>query len=178
MRFAFPKTVNSLEDFDSYSPRRMSTKMTLAAQDVFKWIYVRSRLSEAQNHRCCWCRCLTTEERNKKNSSTVEHIKPRCEGGTDDIENLLMACHQCNQKRKTHPWELFLLHIEEGIVLPKCKVKTPVQPLPQREKKLVILPPVVAKVNWFAYPSKNKGLKVRTQQMMNQLKNNPQLIWC
>jgi hypothetical protein len=31
--------------------------------------------------------------------SSVEHIVPRCHGGTDEAANLAIACKQCNQQK-------------------------------------------------------------------------------
>jgi hypothetical protein len=62
-------------------------------------IWIRSRLSEAQNHRCAHCSTLTTEVRGKSNSSTIDHYICRHAGGTDEWENYIMACHYCNKKR-------------------------------------------------------------------------------
>lgn len=154
MQFHFPKTVNSLDDFDLFKPKRMSVKMEAAAQGVFEWIYTRSRLSEAQNHRCCWCKDLTTEERNKKKSSTIEHFECKSLGGSDDFENLIMSCNDCNQKRKTFPVEVFLDHIQNGTPLPSLKkVREPI-------------------------PMSNRGKKKMQQKMLHKLRYNPQVVWC
>jgi 5-methylcytosine-specific restriction endonuclease McrA len=34
--------------------------------------------------------------------ATIEHIIPRHHGGTDDLENLAMACARCNGHKGTH----------------------------------------------------------------------------
>lgn len=31
--------------------------------------------------------------------ATVEHIRPRTHGGTDDLENLALACARCNNQK-------------------------------------------------------------------------------
>lgn len=73
-------------------------------------VWLRCRLAEAQNWKCCWCGRETTEVSGKKNSATLEHIVPRCQGGTDDPDNLAMACSRCNSKRKHTPVDKFLKH--------------------------------------------------------------------
>lgn len=58
---------------------------------------MRERLSEAQNHRCCYCGMIM-------NPPTLEHYQARCHGGQDVWENLVAACFGCNSSRKTqHP---------------------------------------------------------------------------
>jgi len=38
----------------------------------------------------------------------VEHIYPRAKGGSNRISNLCLACHSCNQKKRTKNIEQFL----------------------------------------------------------------------
>jgi hypothetical protein len=74
-------------------------------------------LSEAQNHRCAYCGCETWLYKDKENShirhacntkrdfnlrqATVEHITPQSLGGSDKMENLVMACVGCNSIRSS-----------------------------------------------------------------------------
>lgn len=60
---------------------------------------VLTRLSEAQNHRCCYCGCETNRLPDHPRQATREHVIPRSRGGTDDWENLAMACARHNRKR-------------------------------------------------------------------------------
>jgi len=64
-----------------------------------QWVYIRTRLAEAQNWKCCFCGCYMTELRGKRNSCTVEHVTPKEFGGTDDPENLAASCYACNNNR-------------------------------------------------------------------------------
>ena len=43
---------------------------------------------------CFWCKVELTFKQ-----ATVEHVIPRSEGGTNDVENLAIACGCCNQGR-------------------------------------------------------------------------------
>lgn len=60
-------------------------------------------LSEAQNHRCAYCRLLMEinipESICAMNSATREHVQIRSAGGTNDWNNLVAACHFCNSLR-------------------------------------------------------------------------------
>jgi len=79
---------------------------------VVRLRYERTMLSEAQNHRCCWCGIRMTEVRDKHNSSTIEHVVPKSRGGPNHIDNYAVACAQCNNKRGDQEVEVFLAKIE------------------------------------------------------------------
>lgn len=81
------------------------------AYSTAKKVWIRTKLSSEQNHKCCWCGCTTVEENGKKNSATIEHILPKSQGGTYDFENLAMACSKCNNERKTMDVDAFLAKI-------------------------------------------------------------------
>ena len=38
---------------------------------------------------------------------TLDHLKPRCKGGTNDPRNLVTACRRCNCSRKDRSWREF-----------------------------------------------------------------------
>lgn len=95
--------------------------------------FVRTRrmlpsLAEAQNWRCCWCgfrmirnrdvlpevRAILGDGGSRAHrlrmtvlcSASVEHVVPRCDGGTDDRENLVASCRCCNEFRSNQPLEV------------------------------------------------------------------------
>jgi hypothetical protein len=83
-----------------------------------EWIL---KLSERQNHRCCYCGVETWtpyddggdgKDGPKKTRATVEHVKPRLAGGTDKKGNVVMACALCNQRRDRKNPYIFLLDLE------------------------------------------------------------------
>lgn len=64
------------------------------------------KLSEQQNHHCCYCGRLTwvfTEDRlpwmSKRHLATADHFIPCAEGGSHGLANLVMACERCNNLR-------------------------------------------------------------------------------
>ena len=77
-------------------------------------IHLRTKLSEAQNHRCAWCGCQTTELRNLRHSATIEHVQPRSLGGADDYSNMVMACNLCNSQRGVLSVDKFLTFVQAG----------------------------------------------------------------
>jgi hypothetical protein len=56
------------------------------------------RISEAQNWRCCYCgtRTFIFKNNHTPNCATLEHVVPKCMGGDDHPDNLVMACVSCN----------------------------------------------------------------------------------
>lgn len=63
----------------------------------------RNRLAGEQNWRCCWafwgCQHVMVPEQGQPNSATFEHIIPVSIGGTYGVENVAIACFDCNQRR-------------------------------------------------------------------------------
>lgn len=55
---------------------------------------------------CCWCkRRMIFEEAFRSShpwAASIEHIIPRSAGGSNEKENLKLACRQCNTTR-VHP---------------------------------------------------------------------------
>ncbi len=65
--------------------------------------------------KCHYCGCdviyghqpyLSHEECKRK--CHVDHVIPRADGGTDELNNLVLACQTCNLKRGRKPYEAFL----------------------------------------------------------------------
>lgn len=46
----------------------------------------------------------------------VEHIKPRCVGGTNDIENLLPTCRLCNHYKRGNDLDSFRNWLLGGLI--------------------------------------------------------------
>ncbi len=57
------------------------------------------RLSEAQNHRCCYCSVEMTFDIHCDTSVTRDHVIPRVFGGPTTWDNLVAACEKCNHTR-------------------------------------------------------------------------------
>lgn len=59
---------------------------------------------------CCFCGCKMRISRvrsgNKvpENTATVEHLHPRCYGGSTGLHNKALACHKCNTTRGHVCW--------------------------------------------------------------------------
>lgn len=122
MNFTTPYMVDSVPSFcslleDHYSrPHKRNRpahvwKLLPVVQSVWIKAYYRARASEAQNHRCCYCGVVMCDVPNKKNSITLEHVKPRSLGGLNHPANYAAACGRCNNNRGNTPLEIFLKDI-------------------------------------------------------------------
>lgn len=60
----------------------------------------RTRVRERAGNRCEYCQLH--QDDSPLAVLHVEHIRPRFHGGTDDIENLAMACVDCNLHKGTN----------------------------------------------------------------------------
>ena len=59
---------------------------------------IRTQVRERAGQRCEYCRYLDLI---RSGPFDVEHIQPRSEGGTDDLENLAWSCDYCNGHKAT-----------------------------------------------------------------------------
>lgn len=58
-------------------------------------------LSEAQNHRCCWCGGAMVLDRSRSaDQATFEHVVQLWRGGADHPDNLAVAHYGCNAGRE------------------------------------------------------------------------------
>lgn len=52
---------------------------------------------------CHYCKTELSHE-----NRTLDHIIPKCNGGKDDLSNLVFCCQSCNQLRDNIPYEVFI----------------------------------------------------------------------
>ncbi len=61
------------------------------------------RLRHRDGDRCFWCGTGFvmgwTGPTLPDDAPTIDHVIPRSKGGTNDLDNLLLACNKCNNKR-------------------------------------------------------------------------------
>jgi 5-methylcytosine-specific restriction endonuclease McrA len=97
MKLDFPLVINEEPLSDDFL--HFPGKMAKVAYEVAHWQWLRCRLSEAQNWKCCWCGVKTTDLRKVRHASTIEHVLPKSLGGSNEWENLAMSCEKCNNAR-------------------------------------------------------------------------------
>lgn len=69
------------------------------------------RLVAEQRHRCAYCGRRISFE-----TVTIDHVVPRCLGGTNGKYNLRGACGACNAKKGCKPPHLWLNELAQGLV--------------------------------------------------------------
>lgn len=72
---------------------------------------LRRRLSEAQNHRCCYCGVRFGEG---FDALTLEHYSARMFGGPTNFHNCVAACKWCNHARGTDNPQKFWFRLNRG----------------------------------------------------------------
>lgn len=69
-----------------------------------KWIRVERRLAIylRDGFTCCYCGKDLRQE--PPAAVTLDHLRPRSAGGTNESTNIITACHSCNSTRQDKPW--------------------------------------------------------------------------
>ncbi|MNK44983.1 HNH endonuclease [compost metagenome] len=98
------------------------------------------RCSEQQNHRCCYCGVRTWhpnygETGSKRRLATLEHVVARAEGGTDNMNNLAMACSRCNNGRGDHFEAMEFYEMTVGLRPQRARTRTEVSAEKVAERK-------------------------------------------
>lgn len=70
---------------------------------VNRTLETRNRLVQRDGPGCRWCGCLTYERgsnpERRGDARTSDHVVPKSRGGSNRDDNLVIACHRCNQAR-------------------------------------------------------------------------------
>lgn len=69
----------------------------------------RERIARDQGMRCFYCsRMMAFHAKRQANSVTLDHLVPRCDGGTRERENVVAACYRCNHAKGRQSVQQFL----------------------------------------------------------------------
>ena len=60
----------------------------------------RRAIKSAWNDQCAYCNASPLDDK----SLTIDHVKPRSQGGADTASNCIPACHRCNQDKGSEEW--------------------------------------------------------------------------
>lgn len=70
------------------------------------WL-TKKKIMKIKGNTCCWCGCECTndfmiiggQKQPLPHTATVEHLIPIAKGGQHNINNVAIACFECNQKK-------------------------------------------------------------------------------
>ena len=76
----------------------------------FRRSFIERMLAENGNLNCHYCNieCRPGYRNIYKDSATVDHKIPKCKGGTNARENLVLACNECNNLKGNRSYEDFI----------------------------------------------------------------------
>ena len=60
----------------------------------------RQSIKDAWNNRCAYCGKPPIDDE----SLTVDHVRPKTNGGEDKTSNCIPACRECNQNKSSQEW--------------------------------------------------------------------------
>ena len=50
------------------------------------------------------CQCVYCGEFHELHNLTIDHVRPKCKGGTDTTTNVVPSCRRCNQDKGSREW--------------------------------------------------------------------------
>jgi 5-methylcytosine-specific restriction endonuclease McrA len=74
----------------------------------------RRKLYDKYNGKCAYCGHDARYE-----DMQLDHVKPICHGGIDDISNMLPACRSCNHRKGSESLESFRQSVERFLTVLK-----------------------------------------------------------
>ena len=85
----------------------------------------RRDIKEKWHYKCAYC--------GDGNNLTIDHVVPRCKGGTDFTKNVVCCCSDCNQRKGHEPWEEWFLQQEFFSEEKYHKIREWMQPDPPKD---------------------------------------------
>lgn len=132
MNFVTPLVVNDEPQKKDFDFSKFEEKLQF--KQLYK-AYMRTRLSEAQNWKCCYCERTITEQKNKTRTATLEHVDPYSKSKDDSWDNLAAACRKCNSKRGSSCWKEFLANTTKDLSTFETKMAKKVRKYVKRSEK-------------------------------------------
>ena len=113
--------IEALEKAVNLKPNARSHKSTMSDKELRRQVYNKT------NGQCTYCgmklKFISNGESDPgQNGFTIDHVKPISRGGTEDTDNLVPACHECNNLKAQRTLENFrfykgqdAIHAEYGV---------------------------------------------------------------
>lgn len=94
--------VSTLEEYDQVI-RSPSVTMKIPSVVVFKTNKFKRINSVRFSRKNVWLRdegkCQYCSKAINSNEFTIDHVKPKCDGGQSSWDNVVVSCYKCNQKK-------------------------------------------------------------------------------
>jgi len=100
-----PKPVHPL-------PAEMEKFVGIGADEIEKFISLRTELCNEQEGGCFYCGTQITHYSKRFNSLEIDHKTPKSRGGSDDRENLVAACRPCNRSKGSMTADEFMAQLD------------------------------------------------------------------
>lgn len=150
---------------------------------------IRKALTRRDGHTCVWCGREMYAFKNNRNHRrrhpagiTIEHLHPRSQGGSDQLNNLALACRGCNELRGNLPLDEWLLIAQ----MPRMDVLGPLGvqvPHMTRSGLRIVTESYVSSILMqmpTAHPNRHQLSKREASRVRHQLlkRDGPSCVWC
>ena len=69
---------------------------------------IRKLLAERDGRECHYCGTKLGLGKSARRRTNIDHIVPQSQGGSDDLDNLLLSCRTCNTRKGDKPYEKYI----------------------------------------------------------------------
>ena len=107
--FPIQKIVGELNKFDTQKMQNSEITGMEYQQGTLQGFEVREYLLQKYQYTCVYCqKCAFQHGKLTGIRLEIDHVVPRSKGGSDRVNNLVLACHKCNQNKGSLSLEVFL----------------------------------------------------------------------
>lgn len=107
--FPTQKIAGELNRFDTQKMINPEITGVEYQQGTLHGFEVREYLLQKYQYTCVYCNaCAFKNGKSKGICLEIDHVVPRSKGGSNRVNNLVLACHECNQHKGNLPLEVYL----------------------------------------------------------------------
>ena len=107
--FPIQKIVGELNKFDTQKMQNSEIMGIEYQQGTLQGFEVREYMLQKYQYTCVYCNaCAFKNGKSTGICLEIDHVVPRSKGGSDQVNNLVLACHDCNQHKGNLSLEVFL----------------------------------------------------------------------
>ena len=107
--FPTQKIAGELNRFDTQKMINPEITEVEYQQGTLHGFEVREYLLQKYQYTCVYCNaCAFKNGKSKGICLEIDHVVPRSKGGSNRVNNLVLACHECNQHKGNLPLEVYL----------------------------------------------------------------------